>query len=184
MSIQSLYRRFEALIAQTFSQENFDVSQGVQFGRREADLVLTWSGGIRSVVEVKLYTADRPPISLLHQTVQRLGELRAQAKADHAILVTNVRIDDASRLALAPNDGVIFYDRPVLDELVRRHPEQAKELYEIDRQLAAMRRGDSEPTLESAVATAFPRTNDALNELRRADMQTRRLPPPTEARSR
>lgn len=173
MSMHDLYRRFETLVAQTFSQANFAVSRGERVGLREADLVLTWSGEVRSIVEVKLYTANRPPLGLLRQTIERLDELRAQASADHAILVTNVRIDDAARLALAPDYRVIFYDRPVLDELVRGHPAQAAELYEIDRQLAALRR-DPEPSLEPAAADVSQRTTDALDEPRRANVRSRR----------
>lgn len=144
--------RFERLIAQIFEAKGFraEVARRVAGNDRahsiEIDVLLTWNGTVRTVVEVKLYRSRTSnPADLIRAARQAL---RAQQSlpADHAMVVTNL---DRNRLpATHLPGGAILVGFEDLISWATHDPALLSELIDIDRELSsALRDFDRNPDL-------------------------------------
>lgn len=144
--------RFERVVGEFFEVHGFKVEHNLRTaveGRPpfEVDLVLTWEGGARTVVEVKLFRSRTPNPADMRRAAKQLYQAQALLSADHAMLVTN-----ALRTNL-PNDGglphgVILFGFDDLLKLAKDETAVLGELVEIDRELSsALRDFDRVPDL-------------------------------------
>ncbi|WP_460272354.1 restriction endonuclease [Celeribacter sp. ULVN23_4] len=97
---RSRYLAFEELVADIFRANNFEVERNllVKTGSSqiEVDLLVTWSGNVNTVVEVKLYRGRYRHLPNAKQAIAQVLNAQAACKADHAMIVTNLYRENIS----------------------------------------------------------------------------------------
>ena len=144
--------RFERLVARIFEAQGFkaEVATRVTSDDRplfiEVDVLLTWNGEVRTVVEVKLYRSRTPSPADLDRAARQALRAQQSLPADHAMVVTNL---DRHRLpATELPGGAILVGFEDLVSWATDDPALLSELIDIDRELSsALRDFDRIPDL-------------------------------------
>ena len=149
--------RFERLVARIFEAKGFqaEIARRVASNNRphfiEVDVVLTWNGEVRTVVEVKLYRTRTPNPADLNRAAEHALHAQESLPADHAMVVTNL---DRHRMpATELPGGAILVGFEDLVNWATGDPALLSELMDIDRELSsALRDFDRIPDLLSTDA--------------------------------
>jgi hypothetical protein len=148
--------RFERIVGRIFQDNGFRVefNQKIRSNNHhrifDVDLVLTWDNSVSTVVEVKLFRSRAPNLSDLARASDHVQETQALLRADHAMVVTNLRRDRMPPQGAWP-PGVVFVGLDDLVQLANSKFDLLSELADIDRELSsALREFDGAPDLVPA----------------------------------
>lgn len=87
--------RFERLVAEILAGQGFSIATNQMVNDKslhaEADILATWGSDVRTVVDVKVFRSRMPAMRDLDRAFNNALRLRHAFKADHAIVVTNLR---------------------------------------------------------------------------------------------
>jgi hypothetical protein len=87
--------RFQRLVSDIFAANGFSVATNQMIDSKsvhaEADIIATWKDDVRTVIDVKVFRSRMPALRDLDRAFDNAMRLRFAFKADHAIVVTNLR---------------------------------------------------------------------------------------------
>lgn len=153
--------RFEGLVAEIFAGQGFSIATNQMIDDKsthaEADIIATWGGNVRTVVDVKVFRSRMPALRDLDRAFNNALRLRHAFKADHAIVVTNLRRAQLPKSRSSVPEHMLLGIEDLMS-LTLENEKLTGALIEMDRELSSALRDfdnplDLRPTLTPADIT-------------------------------
>lgn len=127
---RELAERFETFVKRLLQIQGLEIIEPPA-ADQEFDFIAKTKSGKTAAVEVKLYWSIEPPKAPLRRSLQQVLGAANRNSLDHAILITNAKVDDEIESFIRLNPKYVFYDYSVLWNLCLADLRYLKEFRDI-----------------------------------------------------